>query len=58
MRCYFTGEECDCDGDMDTECPHDAMDQDIFDDPDEFGEVEAKMADMSERLDACQSTRR
>lgn len=25
MKCYYTGEDCDCGGDMETECPHDVM---------------------------------
>lgn len=58
MKCYFTGEECDCGGHMDTECPHDEMSHDELpgeesDDPEEFYAVEHQMSDMSERLDQC-----
>lgn len=35
MRCYFTGEECDCGGEMDTECPHEEMEHDDLEGIDE-----------------------
>lgn len=51
MRCYFTGEECDCDNDMGNECPHDDMAHDEDDDAQDMRSVETCMSDMSERLE-------
>lgn len=56
MKCYFTGEECDCGGDTETECPHDDMAHDELD-FEEMLEVEHQMSDMSERLDQCLHSR-
>lgn len=55
MRCYFTGEECDCGGDLETECPHDVMETDIDWIAEDDIEVERNTLDMSERLDRCQA---
>ena len=56
MRCYFTGEECDCGGDMESECPHDDMaHDDVLEDHgvDEYIAQERRVTEMSERLDQC-----
>lgn len=54
MKCYFTGEECDCGGHLDTECPHDDMQHDdILEDEgeSEYYATERRLADMSHQLE-------
>jgi hypothetical protein len=53
MRCYYTGDECDCGNDLDEHCPHDTMEHE-----DELEESffdmacsEMRMADMSHQLE-------
>lgn len=52
MRCYYTGEECDCGGDMETECPHDDMTfDDVLDDASDVMSVERQFSELSEQLE-------
>lgn len=49
MRCYFTGDECDCgNGDLDDECPHD----DMVHEP----ELLLAVAALNDKGDQCQPT--
>lgn len=60
MKCYFTGEECDCGGQLDTDCPHDDMvHDDVLEDEgfDEYLATEQRMSECSERLDRCRVMR-
>lgn len=53
MKCYYTGEECDCGGELDTECPHDDMrhDDEEIDAFEAMGTVERRMSDLSCQLE-------
>jgi hypothetical protein len=55
MKCYYTGEDCDCGGDLETDCPHDEMPDDFDcetdDDLKDFHSVENRFSDMSHQLE-------
>lgn len=56
MKCYFTDEDCDCGGDMETECPHEEAQHEFPFDTDEDVLLGQREAETSERLDQWASS--